>query len=89
MAFAEFEEKSFEGPLNAQLLAGSPYLYTPGQVLESALGFDAAMFCHRIEFWSLWGRPAPPGLVPLPGWWHPSPVPLPTLPQFTLNLFLQ
>lgn len=89
MAFAEFEEKSFEGPLNAQLLAGSPYLYTPGQVLESALGFDAAMLCHRMEFWSLWGRSVPPGLIPLPGWWHPSPVPLPALPQFNLNLFLQ
>lgn len=89
MSVAEFEEKSFEGPLNAQLLSGSPYIYTPGQVLESALGFDAAMLCQHTEFWSLWGSPIPLGIAPVAKWWPPSPSPLPALPQFNLNLFLQ
>ena len=89
MTAPEFEEKSFEAPLSAQLLGGSPYLYAPGQVLESALGFDAAMLCHHAGFWSLWGRPTPLGIIAAPGWWPPSPTALPSLPRFNLNLFLQ
>jgi hypothetical protein len=88
MASAEFEEKSFEGPLNSQLLDGSPYLYAPGQVLESVIGFDAAMMTQNLFFWQLWGRPSPSGIAPSAQWW-PKAVPQKSLPTFHLNLFLQ
>lgn len=88
---AEFEEKSFETPLNSQLLAGNTHLYAPGQVLESAVGFDAAMLAGHVGFWKLWhGLPGPMnGTVMNAAWWGPSANPLPSLPSFKLNLFLQ
>jgi len=67
---AEFEEKNFEGPLNNQLLGGSRLLYTPGQVLEELIGFDAALHAHSRVFWSLWNRPTPaPGAAITWTWW--------------------
>ena len=91
MPHAEFEEKSFEAPLNAQLLAGSTHLYAPGQVLESAIGFDSAMWSNNVGFWRLWGGVSgPPGGSFLnAAWWGPTANLLPPLPNYSLNLFLQ
>lgn len=92
MPVAEFEEKAFEGPLNSQLLNGNSNLFTPGQVLEAAIGFDAAMYTHHAGFWALWnGRhpTPPPGVILTPRWWPRSANNLSRLPSFRLNLFLQ
>jgi hypothetical protein len=41
---AEFEEKAYESPLYNQLERGNNLPFTPGQVLEKTLGFDARLF---------------------------------------------
>src|SRR5580692_2241170 len=97
MALAEFEEKELEGPLNAQLTGGTGLLWSPGQVLEAIVGFDAALMVTDLSFWASVGLgPLPPGLPVVPSWWHgwPSPLLRPlfrlrTPPPFRLNLFLQ
>lgn len=89
MALAEFEEKSFEVPLSHQLVAEWSCVFAPGQVAESVLGFDAAMFCAQQAFWRLWGRSVPLGLIPVLGWWPEGPRPHDRLPQCNFNLFLQ
>lgn len=95
MPLVQFEEKELEGPLNAQLCDGA--LWTPGQVLESIIGFDAAMLVVNTSFWASVGFGGPPkGLPVLASWWHgwPSLLLRPlfrhrTPPRFRLNLFLQ
>src|SRR5262249_54721912 len=59
---SEFEEKEYEGALYPELLS-SPRMrpWTPGQVLEHQLGFDAALFVANT-FWSAVGRPACEGV---------------------------
>lgn len=89
----EFEEKQFEFPLAVQLLSGGLPLYAPGQVLEAQLGHDFAVQTINAAFWALWGMLPPAGAVPTAAWWptaqNPPPVPLPQLPPFSLNLFVQ
>lgn len=41
--FAEFEEKEFEGFFNQELARAQAVTWSPGQVLEHKLGFDAAI----------------------------------------------
>ena len=43
---AEFEEKSFEGALNLELAAqeSKRIIFSPGQVLESVVGYDASSY---------------------------------------------
>ncbi|HVV53329.1 MAG TPA: hypothetical protein VHO06_26975 [Polyangia bacterium] len=97
MPLAEFEEKELEGPLNAQLTGGSGRIWTPGQVLESIVGFDAALMVTDVSFWASVGfGPTPSGLPVSPLWWPdwPSVLLRPVLrfrdpPPFRLNLFLQ
>lgn len=43
METVEFEEKEYESALYNQLASSNIHLWSPGQVLESYLGFDAAL----------------------------------------------
>ncbi len=91
---AQFEEKEYEGPLIRELSGIAPF-WSPGQVLEGHLGFDAALAVAN-GFWDQLGTPAAPGvnlarygLSPmLRRRRAPDDAPEP-LPDFTLNLFLQ
>ncbi len=93
MKAAGFEEREYESPLYSELDAGTTRLWSPGQVLEHALGFDRATFSIHPEFWALHGMRTPlPGIAPryydwpiLPGRSY-SPD---RLPRFRLNCFLQ
>ncbi|MBI5531834.1 MAG: hypothetical protein HY898_03910 [Deltaproteobacteria bacterium] len=92
MVQAQFEEKSFEAPLNHQLLAGSPYIYSPGQVLEASLGFDAALWTQNATLWGLFGKIPGPGVPITAPWLWPATGPSPRLPalqSFNLNVFIQ
>lgn len=88
---SEFEEKQFESPLNAELANSAGGLFMPtGQVLESLVGFDAAILTHDIRFWSLFRHPHPLGGVLIdPLWWELAEADINALPQFQFNLFLQ
>lgn len=93
MSVAEFEEKEFEGPLNCQLALGAP-LWSPGQVLEQLVGFDAAMITVNSVFWATHGfATPPPGAVVQPAWWPwvitRLAVRVRRPPPFRMNVFLQ
>jgi hypothetical protein len=47
MTKAEFEERAYEAPLYNQLERGQQDIWTPGQVLESRVGFDRGLFLTR------------------------------------------
>jgi len=87
---SEFEEKQFESPLNAELASASGLFIPTGQVLESLVGFDAALLTHDVRFWRRFGS-----LSPLSGafidaaWWGLSAGEINALPRFRFNLFLQ
>src|SRR5690242_12323773 len=91
MKAAEFEEKEFEGALYRELARGNLF-WPPGQVLESYLGFDAALFVDDPFFWHLHGiRRWPRGFSLYSKWPH-----LPwnrlrrrRLPRFRVNCFIQ
>ena len=51
----EFEEKEYEQPLNYEL-AWKRRVWSPGQVFEKKLGFDAAIFSKNPRFWKLWTK---------------------------------
>ena len=88
--FPNFEEKQFEGALNADLLASGRLIYPPGQVLEAAVGFDAAIYSNNPKFWALWGHTGIPTGLPIGHrWWPVLPSPLPSFPPFALNVFIQ
>jgi hypothetical protein len=89
---AEFEEKSYEGPLYNQLERGNPELFTPGQVLEATVGFDRGLFVAQAALWQTLGYNSPLRGAALayydwPTWGPPNP--RTQLPRFRLNLFLQ
>lgn len=93
MIAAEFEEKSYEGPLYNQLERGNADLFTPGQVLENTVGFDRGLFVAQIALWQTLGYKSPLQGAALayydwPYGWGP-PQPSKQLPRFRLNLFLQ
>ena len=89
MSIAEFEEKEFEGPLNGQLGLGGP-IWSPGQVLEEAVGFDVAIFTVHATFWASCGFTAPPqGAVIYASWWPGFPFTNRSPPTFRVNVFLQ
>jgi len=90
---AEFEEKSYEGPLYNQLERANADLFTPGQVLESTVGFDRGLFVAQAALWQTLGYKSPLGGAALayydwPFGWGPV-RPRSRLPRFKLNLFLQ
>ncbi len=75
----EFEEKSYEEPLNFELMLRGSLLFAPGQVLENKLGIDAALFSKNPVFWkffngSRWHFPFSaihrPGVVIDSKWWN-------------------
>jgi hypothetical protein len=90
---AEFEEKSYEGPLYNQLERANADLFTPGQVLENTVGFDRGLFVAQLALWQTLGYKNPLKGAALAyydwpyGWGPPSP--RTQLPRFRLNLFLQ
>ena len=93
MAVAEFEEKEYECFLYSQLLHGSRNVWSPGQVLESAVGLDYAMFTAHALFWGIHKYEQHlPGVVlddePMKHWWGHR-VSQRQMPDFSLNLFLQ
>jgi hypothetical protein len=93
MAWAEFEEKSFETSLYQQLRVEQGLVWSPGQVLEGHIGFDYAAVSTDAYLWSLHGLAAPPT-----GFWLEEMflrrawerrLIKTALPDFSLNLFLQ
>jgi hypothetical protein len=93
MITAEFEEKSYEGPLYNQLERGNPTIFTPGQVLENTLGFDRGLFLAHDALWETLGYKSPLKGAALAYYnWPEEYRPLQRrlqLPRFRLNLFLQ
>jgi hypothetical protein len=93
MVPAEFEEKSYEGPLYNQLERGNAELFTPGQVLENTLGFDAGLFVAQSALWETLGYKTPLRGAALAyyDWPYAWRLARPTvkIPRFRLNLFLQ
>lgn len=90
---AEFEERSYEAPLYNQLERANQDVFTPGQVLESRLGFDRGLFLAQAALWQTLGYKSPLRGAALayydwPYSWGPK-SPRAQLPRFRLNLFLQ
>lgn len=90
----EFEEKEYEYPLYAELTNGTRHIWTPGQVLEFHLGFDAALRLDRHPLWQTLKRVRPPpgvALRDLDGSGLPSVTKVEPrrMPDFRANLFLQ
>lgn len=50
--YVEFEEKQFEVKINAELMF-CKNIYSPGQMLENTVGFDAAIFTKNGKFWKI------------------------------------
>jgi hypothetical protein len=90
---AEFAEKTYEWPLYNQLERAQPFVYTPGQVMEKTVGFDAGMYVTNMVLWQTLGYSTPPPGTLLTGitWpagWGPR-NPKREFPDVRLNLFLQ
>ncbi len=90
MPIADFEEKEYEIPLYVELADGSPYVWSPGQVLEKRLGLDGTQFTRNSTFWRIVGRSlsTPSGIAldliaPTLNIFHRR------LPSFRCNLMLQ
>jgi len=90
---AEFEEKEYESALIHQLMVGSNNMWSPGQVFEGNFGIDTSLEVLNPDFWTNIGYPDYPDGVILSNYnfgyvWrrlnHRR-----TLPDFSLNLFLQ
>lgn len=85
---ADFEEKEYEVPLFVELANGSPYVWSPGQVLENKLAFDGAQFTGNPTFWKTVGQThLPYGVLLNP--LIPRRVRRRLLPSFRFNLMLQ
>jgi hypothetical protein len=90
---AEFEEKTYESPLYGQLERANPFVYSPGQVLENSVGFDAGLRATNMVLWQTVGYSAPPdgtllASIAWPAGWGPH-NPKSAFPDVRLNLFLQ
>ena len=91
---ADFEEKEYERPLYSELLNGAPQIWTPGQVLENQLGFDAAIDVAMHPIWNILGHNYPlPGILlrdgSKVGLSAVTGVPPKRIPDFRVNLFIQ
>jgi len=84
---SEFEEKEFENPLYMELRS-ERRLWTPGQVLEGHLGFDAALHVTN-DFWTITGHTKAPGVTLARYGLSPMLAQPGTLPDFSTNVFLQ
>lgn len=91
MNWAEFEEAAYEAPLYNQLECGNNLVYTPGRVLEKALGFDRGIYIATGAVWGALGYAAPPHGIAL-GYYRSLFGPassVGSLPRFRLNIFIQ
>lgn len=96
MGVAGFEEKTYEVAYCVELaagIAGHPAVYSPGQVLENLLGFDAASdpdSGHVI--WTVLALPRPEGVQLVPPLWGAFKglqPPAAVLPSYPISVFLQ
>jgi hypothetical protein len=90
LPFAEFEEKTYEIAACAEFGRRLGHVFSPGQVLESRLGFDAAVSVPEDHV--VWGAlqvPRPVGVL-LPPYWRGGPLPdKMRLPVTPVSLILQ
>src|SRR6185437_12386166 len=67
-----FEEKTFDGAVNAELGRDRGRVFTPGQVEEAVLGYDAAArpsAAAREALRRIAGIEVPYGVWLTPNWW--------------------
>lgn len=93
---SEFEEKEYEIPLLLEMLSG-PLFWSPGQVLENRLGFDACLEAS-MAYWNHVGRTRRLGVqvrhvitwsnIYRTGGKRATPA-IPANASFSVNLFLQ
>lgn len=96
MGVAGFEEKTYEVAYCIELavgVGGQPQVYSPGQVLEKLLGFDAAgnPDPHHV-LWAVLALPRPQGVQLVPPLWGASKAvqpPIVALPSYPISVFLQ
>ncbi|MBB4126702.1 hypothetical protein GGR77_001992 [Xanthomonas translucens] len=88
MAKIEFEEKEYETALYRELRTAKNRLWSPGQVLESVLGFDHSVYSKNPKFWRKLGMKPKKGLK-LSATYPAHPKITRPLPSFKLNLFIQ
>jgi hypothetical protein len=96
MGVAGFEEKTYELAYCIELavgVGGHPLVFSPGQVLENLLGFDAAGHPNpHHAIWSVLALPRPAGVQLVPPLWGASKALQPSaddLPSYPISLFLQ
>jgi hypothetical protein len=89
----EFEERQVEHALNHELADPSWLVYVPGQVFESRLSIDAALWSENSVFWSMHrpGRTPPwaAGRRLTPGLWDLVEEDLHRYPPGFFNVFIQ
>ncbi|WP_457252743.1 hypothetical protein [Pedococcus sp. P5_B7] len=96
MGVAGFEEKTYEVAYCIELALGvgtSRIVYSPGQVLEKLLGFDAAGNPDPDHvIWRVLALPRPPAVQLVPPLWGAAKAlqpPAAALPLYPISLFLQ
>lgn len=96
---AEFEEKTYENYLTLELVGNRRLCFSPGQVLESILGFDAAFYTTNHSFWRNFPLPRPwwyferfnhpLGIKLSREWWQELEEEIEHFPKFKFNCFVQ
>jgi hypothetical protein len=91
---AEFEEKTYESAANVELAADRGLVFSPGQVEEALLGYDAAIVPDdslSAFLSAVLGVPMPRGVMLTPNWWLrcPSTPPASLLRSRFASLLLQ
>lgn len=96
MTTADFEEKTYEIAYCIELatgVGGHPAVFSPGQVLEKLLGFDAAANPGSGHvLWKVLAHPRPAGVVLAPPLWGLLKTLQPktsSIPSYPVSLFLQ
>lgn len=95
VAFAEFEEKSYEiaacNEFARGVGGGIGQVFAPGQVLEARLGYDAAVTASaRHPIWNVLQIPRPTGVRLLPTFWRGGKQPAAKqLPRTLVSLVVQ
>jgi hypothetical protein len=86
-----FEEKQYESAANAELSLSDPAVYSPGQVAEAILGFDAAARQLPMAVWTVLQMGTPPGVLLVPNFWNGAPrQPIDiNLPSFHVSVLFQ
>lgn len=91
MERSEFEEKQYEFAALWEIAAGSTAVFPSGQVLESLVGYDAALSPGPSPIWSMLGTSQPTGIPLTPALWLPFAdlPPAAKLPSRLVSLILQ